>query len=71
MMAAGELHSILALAQRDLTKLLRDRARLITTEVYVAAPRFIEVRIEARLLAAPRASFEIDLHRIARRGRRC
>jgi predicted phage baseplate assembly protein len=32
--------------------------RLITTEVYVAAPRFIEVRIEARLFAAPQASFD-------------
>jgi len=32
--AAGELHSILALAQRDLTKLLRDRARLITTVIF-------------------------------------
>ncbi|MHB8630840.1 MAG: ABC transporter permease [Candidatus Limnocylindria bacterium] len=31
MIAAGELHSMLALAQRDLTKLLRDRARLIAT----------------------------------------
>ena len=34
MIAAGELHSILALAQRDLTKLLRDRARLITTVIF-------------------------------------
>ena len=34
MIAAGELHSVLALAQRDLTKLLRDRARLITTVIF-------------------------------------
>ena len=31
-----------------------DQVRLITTEVYVAAPAFIEVRLEARLLADPR-----------------
>src|SRR4029077_19804597 len=30
-----------------------ERARLITTEVFAAAPRFIEVRVESRLLAAP------------------
>jgi ABC-2 type transport system permease protein len=32
--APAELHSILALAQRDLTKLLRDRPRLITTFIF-------------------------------------
>ena len=37
---------------------LLDLKRLITTEVYVAAPVFLEVRVEARLLAAPRASFD-------------
>jgi ABC-2 type transport system permease protein len=31
---AAELHAVLALAQRDLTKLLRDRARLITTIIF-------------------------------------
>jgi predicted phage baseplate assembly protein len=35
-----------------------DAVRLITTEVYVAAPTFIEVRIEARLLARPEAAFD-------------
>ena len=34
MIRPAELHSILALAQRDLTKLLRDRARLITTMIF-------------------------------------
>ncbi|CAN7806210.1 putative baseplate assembly protein [Paraburkholderia hospita] len=35
-----------------------DKKRLITTEVYVAAPRFLEVRVEARLLAAAQAAFD-------------
>lgn len=35
-----------------------DEVRLITTEVYVSAPSFIEVRIEARLFAAPDAAFD-------------
>jgi len=35
-----------------------DAVRLITTEVYVAAPKFVEVRIEARLLAPPEAAFD-------------
>jgi predicted phage baseplate assembly protein len=35
-----------------------EQVRLITTEVYVAAPQFIEVRIEARLLAEPDAAFD-------------
>lgn len=35
-----------------------DKKRLITTEVYVAAPRFMEVRVEARLLVAAQASFD-------------
>jgi hypothetical protein len=35
-----------------------DEVRLITTEVYVAAPAFIEVRLEARLFAAPEAAFD-------------
>ena len=34
MIAPAELHSVLALAQRDLTKLLRDRPRLITTFIF-------------------------------------
>jgi hypothetical protein len=35
-----------------------EQVRLITTEVYVAAPQFLQVRIEARLLAAPEAAFD-------------
>jgi predicted phage baseplate assembly protein len=35
-----------------------DRVRLITTEVYVAAPTFLAIRIEARLIAAPEAAFD-------------
>lgn len=35
-----------------------DEVRLITTEIYVSAPQFLEVRIEARLLAAPEAAFD-------------
>lgn len=35
-----------------------DATRLITTEVYVAAPRFVEIRIEARLFAPPDAAFD-------------
>lgn len=35
-----------------------DRIRLITTEVHVSAPRFMEVRVEARLLADPQAAFD-------------
>ena len=35
-----------------------DQVRLITTEVYVSGPAFIEVRLEARLLAAPDAAFD-------------
>jgi predicted phage baseplate assembly protein len=34
-----------------------DDVRLITTEVYVAAPKFVEVRVDARLLAKPDAAF--------------
>lgn len=37
---------------------LLDPQRLITTEVYVAGPAFLEVRIEARILAAPAASLD-------------
>jgi predicted phage baseplate assembly protein len=44
---------------RSVCRLL-DRERLITTEVYVAAPRFMEVRIEARLLVAAQASFDLE-----------
>ncbi len=35
-----------------------DKARLVTTEVHVAAPRFLPLRVEARLLAAPEAAFD-------------
>ncbi|MCE3603665.1 putative baseplate assembly protein [Massilia sp. P8910] len=35
-----------------------DKKRLITTEVYVAAPLFLEVRVEVRLLVAPEAAFD-------------
>jgi predicted phage baseplate assembly protein len=35
-----------------------EKIRLITTEVYVAAPAFLEVRIEARLFADPQAAFD-------------
>jgi baseplate J-like protein len=35
-----------------------DDARLITTEVYAASPRFVEIRVEARLFAAPEAAFD-------------
>lgn len=35
-----------------------ERVRLITTELYVAAPRFVEIRVEARLLADPQAAFD-------------
>lgn len=42
---------------RSVCRLL-DTKRLITTEVYVAAPAFLEVRIEARLLVAPQAAFD-------------
>jgi hypothetical protein len=35
-----------------------DRVRLITTEVYVAAPAFLAIRIEARLIADPEAAFD-------------
>jgi predicted phage baseplate assembly protein len=35
-----------------------DSVRLITTEVYVAAPTFLEIRIEARLFAAPESAFD-------------
>jgi len=42
---------------RSVCKLL-DRTRLITTEVYVAAPNFVEIRIEARLLVPPNAAFD-------------
>jgi hypothetical protein len=34
-----------------------EKVRLITTEVYVAAPSFMEIRVEARLIAAPQAAF--------------
>jgi predicted phage baseplate assembly protein len=42
---------------RSVARLL-DTKRLITTEVYVAAPRFLEVRIEARLLVAATSAFD-------------
>jgi predicted phage baseplate assembly protein len=35
-----------------------ERVRLITTEVHVAAPTFLEIRIEARLFADPQAAFD-------------
>jgi predicted phage baseplate assembly protein len=35
-----------------------DAIRLITTELYVAAPRFVEIRVEARLHADPEAAFD-------------
>lgn len=35
-----------------------DKLRLITTEVYVTAPTFIEIRVEARLLADPESAFD-------------
>jgi hypothetical protein len=35
-----------------------DKLRLLTTEVYVSAPTFVEIRVEARLLAAPEAAFD-------------
>jgi predicted phage baseplate assembly protein len=35
-----------------------ENVRLITTEVYVAAPTFLEVRVEARLFADPQAAFD-------------
>lgn len=35
-----------------------DRVRLITTEVYVAAPTFLGIRIEASLIADPEAAFD-------------
>jgi hypothetical protein len=35
-----------------------DTMRLVTTEVYVSAPTFIEIRVEARLLADPEAAFD-------------
>jgi hypothetical protein len=35
-----------------------DKLRLVTTEVYVSAPTFIEIRVEARLLADPEAAFD-------------
>jgi predicted phage baseplate assembly protein len=35
-----------------------DQVRLITTEVYVAGPTFIEIRVEARIFAAPQAAFD-------------
>lgn len=35
-----------------------DRLRLVTTEVYVSAPTFIEIRVEARLFADPEAAFD-------------
>lgn len=44
-----------------------DKQRLITTEVYVAAPRFMEVRIEARLLVAAEAAFDQVALEAARR----
>jgi predicted phage baseplate assembly protein len=35
-----------------------EEVRLITTEVFVAAPTFFEVRVEARLFADPQAAFD-------------
>ena len=35
-----------------------DGVRLITTEVYVAAPTFVEIRVDARLFAEPEAAFD-------------
>lgn len=42
---------------RSVCRLL-DKKRLITTEVYVAAPLFLEVRVEVRLLVAAEAAFD-------------
>ena len=35
-----------------------EAVRLITTEVYVAAPTFLEIRVEARIFAAPESAFD-------------
>jgi predicted phage baseplate assembly protein len=35
-----------------------ENVRLLTTEVHVSAPAFLEVRVEARLFAAPEAAFD-------------
>jgi phage-related baseplate assembly protein len=35
-----------------------DGLRLITTEIFVAAPTFLEIRVEARLFASPTAAFD-------------
>jgi predicted phage baseplate assembly protein len=35
-----------------------ENVRLITTEVYVAGPTFLRIRVEARLLAVPEAAFD-------------
>jgi predicted phage baseplate assembly protein len=51
---------------RSVCRLL-DKKRLITTEVYVAAPRFMEVRVEARLLVAAQAAFDQVALEAARR----
>jgi predicted phage baseplate assembly protein len=42
-----------------------DKRRLITSEVYVASPEFIEIRLEARLFAPPDAAFD----EVARKAR--
>jgi predicted phage baseplate assembly protein len=42
---------------RSIGKAFED-VRLITTEVYVAAPTFIEIRVEARVFAEPEAAFD-------------
>jgi predicted phage baseplate assembly protein len=43
---------------RSVCKVL-DKVRIITSEVYVSGPRFIEVRIEARLFAPPDSAFDM------------
>jgi phage-related baseplate assembly protein len=53
-----------ALPPRPSAELIRsvckelDRLRVITSEVYVSGPRFIEVRLEARLFAPPDSAFD-------------
>jgi predicted phage baseplate assembly protein len=53
-----------ALPPRPSAELIRsvckelDRVRVITSEVYVSGPRFIEVRLEARLFAPPDSAFD-------------
>jgi predicted phage baseplate assembly protein len=44
-----------------------DGKRLITSEVHVASPAFLEIRIEARLLAPPEAAFDDVAQRARKR----